>query len=247
MTMVWDPCRKTEATLEDIESLPVIQQAKRRHELAEQLGFNTQLQNVDLKAEEAAVFYEELTGYELQAWSIFLATYYSRADKRWEEYQFDQVPIEVMEEIAFADRLEVFSDVEIWTPERARTNNVLRMFDPVAVGVIGRRIPGRQEFPDIGKNATNIEGVRCFPVVKWGQERVLTFDEVERGAVRCQFLFDFWEPIATPEPVLAYALNAFRDNPRSPIKIGRSVRRHCDQRMLTVNGTRVCGTCGGTK
>lgn len=143
--------------------------AARRRQLCEDLGMTMQAAFVGEQSQDPGVFYEELIGKDLFVWAAFLPTFYSKVSGDWENYTFDVVPHEALEEIRTADSLELFDDLEIWTPQR-------RFEDPMVVGVLGRRRgnPSRD-------NLRVIDGARFFAIARWG-ESLMPLEEI-RGTV----------------------------------------------------------------
>lgn len=132
-----------------------------RRELAAKLGLNRQREFVEPRPDDAARVFGEITGKEREVWVKFLPTAYRRSAGHWANYRFDVVPAEVLEEIDTADRMGVFHDLEIWTPEWFQQHHR----DPMVVGVIYPRLP------------MNRANARFFPIVRWG-ESLKPFEEI---------------------------------------------------------------------
>lgn len=225
-------------------------EAERRSKLVEELGFNPKMQSVDETCLEASRYYQESTGYQLRAWMFFHATYYSKSQGDWAEYHFDRVPTSVLDEIRTAEALGCFDDIELWTPETP----VRRHEDPMAVGVVGVRtqLPGSLDFgrlrvgftPNLAQSGT----ARFFPIARWG-ESLLPFEKILKSVVLRRVKLDYYMPREVPKGVLQYLEGLFQDNPLQDQfqldKAGRR-RKHCDQRMYTVDGTPVCTVCGAS-
>ncbi len=219
-------------------------EAAHRRELVENLGFSPQLQLVDEVGNEAARFYPELTGYELEVWTLFHRSYYRKGEGEWSGYHFDRVPTDVLEEIRFAHEFGGLDDIELWTPERGRD------LDPMAVGVVGHRLGDNQYWvvDDLGRNAAFNQNARFFPIVRWG-ESLMAFEEIVRQVVLSRFEFVTWSWKPRSEitrAIIDYAKPLFETNPRMQFKYGLAGRlsRHCKQRMIEVNDTAVCVACG---
>lgn len=132
-----------------------------RGKLAEQLGFNAQVNHIRLRktVARAAEFYPQWVGFRLTAWRSFLPTYYAKAD--WGSYRFDVIPLRALKAIEAARSADLFDQMQIWTPE-GRTLRERRadsaaaymkfMTDPVCVGIVEEQV---------------------FPIVRWGQEDLI--------------------------------------------------------------------------
>lgn len=137
---------------------------ERRQKLCATLGLDVQANFVGESDIEADKFYTELSGYELNILMSYLPRWYSRQEGDWKNYRFDVVPTEVLEEINFALSLQIFDDLEIWTPERIN--------DPMAVGVVGRHGGSRSS-----------GSARFFRISRWG-ESLRTFKEIEEKILK---------------------------------------------------------------
>lgn len=226
------------------------EEIERRKELVATLGFTPQLQCVDELGLEASRFYPELTSFELEVWTLFHRTYYSKSKDEWKGYHFDRVPTSVLEEIRTADSLQVFDDIELWTPEWGKE------LDPMAVGVVGHRLGRRDLTHDLGQNTAFNSNARFFPIVRWG-ESLLPFTEIVNQVLRSRFktvVSGFWGPVevapeGVPEAVLGYAQPLFEVEPRKKFFLERAGRfkKHCGSRMIVVNEkAAVCVVCGAT-
>ncbi|MBI4033478.1 hypothetical protein HY379_00585 [Candidatus Saccharibacteria bacterium] len=231
---------------EDVSESEQDAEALRRRELVEKLGFSPQLQFVQEAGDEASRFYPELSGFELEVWTLFHRSYYSKAKDEWSGYHFDRVPTDVLAEIDFAHGFGGFDDIELWTPERGVE------LDPMAVGVVGHRLGWSQQRYDLGENAAFNSNARFFPITRWG-ESLMPFGEIKRRVLRSRvraFTYNFWgltkKPLEVPEAVLDYAETLLDQNPRMEIEVKKTNKfsRHCRRRMLRVNGVKVCIVCG---
>lgn len=225
---------------EVIEDLEVDEEAERRKALVEQLGFDPKLQCVDELTAGPSKFYPELTGFELAIWTLFHRSYYSRNDDEWGGYHFDRVPTPVLEEISTAVSLDVFSDVELWTPGP-------KDLDPMVVGVVGHRLGDREREWWIGKNAAFRQNARFYPVVRWG-ESLLSFDEIKEQVFQKMVTLGRGVTNPLPPPVEAHVRQSFVNNPQRDLHITRAswLAQHCRERMYNVGGTVICVVCGET-
>lgn len=92
----------------------------RRKELCENLGFDQQI------IEKKFIPYPLLSKEELLIWNWYLPTEYSYAEYQWNDYTFDSIPTEALEEIEKAKPF--FQDMIIRTPEIRKTS------DPIVIG-----------------------------------------------------------------------------------------------------------------
>jgi hypothetical protein len=220
------PAHNTEATL--------------RLQLVEKLGFDPSLQCVKEAGDEIAL-YPELTGLELEIWSQFHQSYYSRKQEGLADYHFDRVPTDVLTEIDFAVEFGHFDDVEIWTPERDPA------LDPMAVGVIGHRLGRRELIHSLGKNAAFNLNARFFPIVRWG-ESLLSITDIKQMVLKRRtetyYAAAVWPDL--PQAVRDFVERLFDQSPRESITVTKAglLYRHCRRRMYDVNGTKVCAVCG---
>ncbi len=201
--------------------------AKERMRACEKLGLKVNAQLSDIP-------YPEITGYDLVIWDAFLPSSYSCKKKEWEEYYFDCIPQSALDEIESACDANVFTDIEIWTPEKRRT-------DPLAVGVLGSR----------GAN-NRFAGGRFFKIVRWG-ESLLPFEEIERR-MESQLIINKTSRVV-PEFVYEKAREILVVNGRH-VNITRAlVRWCCGQRAFVLTQYRggfsymwdrkyVCAKCG---
>lgn len=207
----------------------------RRAKMCEDLGLVAQMESQAI-AEEAAIFYGEIVGYELAMWRAFLPTAY----EDFAEYSYDVIPEVALEDIVTANNMNIFSTMEIWTPEIARSNSM----DPMAVGITG-----------VGRDR------RFFPIVRWGAEKLLTLEQIEKTIARRSF--DYWDSSlsAVPETILDYIIGKFREKEAiSEYGIYRERSgfmgrlKHCGKRMYKVvwddfspRKEKVCAECGHTE
>lgn len=107
-----------------------------RVELYRTLGFDG-LENLQSRLDPAD-WYPELTPIRYEIWKNFLPTSYVDNEwylkhssgeivHRWSHYCFDKIPVPILKELETVNNLNVFSYIEIRTPER-------RQSDPVAIG-----------------------------------------------------------------------------------------------------------------
>lgn len=127
----------------------VCQEDQARKELCESLGLGYQVERI--LAFDPGIIYHEMTLDERNTWKKFLPTSYRKG--KWNGYNFDTIPIEVLHEIDFASKTELFSRLEIWTPEE--TTNP----DPIVVGIT---VAGRH-----------------FLIARWG-ESLIPFQEIKQ-------------------------------------------------------------------
>lgn len=224
------------------------QDSGRRRQLLGDLGFDPVLQLLAEKSETASRFYPELTGFELEIWALFHRTYYSKKAEDWSSYRFDQVPESVLEAIKFAETLEEFDDIEIWTPEH---KSVMMDIDPMVVGVVGIRPTLEQNqgvaVNQYGVNALTYAGARYFPIVRWGESLAEFTDIVHRVFRRMLDYTGFGDaPLVLPETVAEYAMSGFKKNPREWIYYEKAsmFNRHCGTRKFRVNDVNICVVCG---
>ncbi len=216
--------------------------AQHRQNLVSVLGFNPEVQC----APEPWKYYPEMTGLELAVWTLFLPTYYQRSVGGWQKYSFDRVPTSVLEEINFALSLEVFDDVELWTPEQPVRASV-PVTDPLVVGVSGhpRSFRGVSTY-DWGNNfAYQHPQTRFFRITRWG-ESLQPFEDIKRQVMVSRMAPTWKGEYVVPEGILNYALPLFEASPYETIHLDRAgaFSRHCDQRKLKVNNQPVCVVCG---
>jgi hypothetical protein len=218
-----------------LESLPKDRRTNaRRDELRANLGFQ------DASSEEiASLVYPELKGSELSVWSQFLEVFYSRNRSQWQNYVFDGIPVEALEEIETARQLGVFADLEIWTPERSNLS------DPLAVGVLGAH----------GEHRRFDGNARFFMIARWG-ESLASYDEVFQNVFERNLK---GLSLADCGPYAERALRAlFEIGPGEGVfsvrRTGRLSIRHCSsERLLAVSrgipasSWFVCPACGDCK
>lgn len=125
-----------------------------------------------------SVPYPQLSGYELHVMMAFLPTAYKRT--YWHEYEFDVIPLSALKALEAADSLGVFSDFEIWTPEKPKSPPRTRKLDPMLVGVVG----GQGRFSGSRSQTWKYRGdcpsgVQFFPIARWG-EALKSFSEMKR-------------------------------------------------------------------
>lgn len=212
--------------------------SQNRANLCKSLGFDIQSNVVNNAGELAKGLYRELTPYEAYIWSSFLPTYYSKAEGRWKAYQFDIIPEEALREIGVASNLGLFTDIEIWTPEK--TN-----IDPAAIGVIGNRTNRRHLRSGIGIDSTTF-----FLISRWG-ESLKPFEEIEKEILTRKITF-FNGVTHLPKPVVNDGImNLLRQNYTiQSLSFGGSktiFKKHCGQRMYTLHGSHhvtICSVCG---
>lgn len=135
-----------------------------------------------------SVPYPRLSGYELHVTMAFLPTAYKRT--HWHEYEFDVIPLSALKALEAADSLGVFSDFEIWTPEKPKSPPRTRNIDPMLVGVAG----GQGRFSGSRSKTWMYRGdcsssVQFFPIARWG-EALKSFSEMKR-AVKS----NMWHPL----------------------------------------------------
>lgn len=221
-------------------------EATRRRELVEKLGFNPQLQLVEEVGNEATCFYPELTGYELEVWTLFHRTHYRKSKKEWSGYHFDRVPTDVLEAIYFADGFGGFDDLELWTPEHGRK------LDPMAVGVVGHRLGRREQERDLGGNAAFNSNARFFPIVRWG-ESLMALEEIAERVLLSRFKHNSYRSRRRPaitQAILDFARPFFKADPRQQLTYWRAgmFTKHCGEHMVMVmvgeEETTICGACG---
>lgn len=194
--------------------------SKKCKELCQHLGLERQANLYDQGAPQE--FYPELTGHELWVWRRFLPTMYSHYT--WKNYVFDLIPLEVLEEIQFADSLNLFDTFSIWTPER-------RVQDPIAVGIYMDRI---------------------FQIVRWG-ESLKPFTEIELD-VKKDFLNLTSDngidrlPEKVAKAISDYQHKLFLEHRMSHPRFSwlTLFKRHCGKRMYKFHdyGSRHINGCG---
>lgn len=148
--------------------------------IAAELGLKAQATMAASTLEDAAMFYEQLNWHEYLIWTDFLLRAYSRVRGEWADYIHDVVPTEALEQISTAVSLQLFDDLEIWTPEGHT--------DPVVVGTVGirqhaidhngirrtsRAVKGSDETPPETK-------LPLFLVCRWG-ESLASLEEIRQG------------------------------------------------------------------
>lgn len=134
-----------------------------RERLALSLGLTAQSRRPTGNLVIAQRHYREWRGGPLRNWQAFLPTIYP--EHTWGRYTFDTVPTRALQAIQAAKDSGAFEGLQIWTAERPRHERTFRsvlggikrtvsdVVDPVAVGIV--------------------EG-RVFPVVRWGQEELIS-------------------------------------------------------------------------
>jgi hypothetical protein len=115
-------------------------EGKQRIQLARSLRFHCQ----DFDTQRADLFYTALTPQDQTIWHRFLPCVYELAIQRgsgattpyknWNNYQFDVVPLDVLQEITFALEVRAFQWLQLRTPEQ-RVND-----DPAIFGLV----PGKE-------------------------------------------------------------------------------------------------------
>lgn len=166
--------------------------------------------------------YPEIAGRDLLIWDSFLLCSYSRNREQWGGYIFDCIPQSALDEIEAALDADVFTDIEIWTPEKRRT-------DPMAVGVLGSRDP----------NSRFVRG-RFFKIVRWG-EALLPLEEIERRFEKKMIVNNTGSPF--PE-ILQNATHIFfqRNGVVYPIFVSRCwFLKHCGIKAHALKSDRECG------
>lgn len=114
------------------------------------------------------VFGHELTPKEFKTWKSFLPTSYSLQRGQYMRYVYDRPPQETLDAIHNAKNMQVFNDIEIWTPEA-------RYDDPAAVGVLRPLDPA--------------QATKYFLIARWA-ESLASYSEIQRKVrwirfVRC--------------------------------------------------------------
>ncbi|MDO8507596.1 MAG: hypothetical protein Q7S53_03435 [bacterium] len=231
MQVVTESYRKADSTerSEDFAAMKA-----RRAKMCEALNLQAQV-SAQAIAEEAAIFYKEITGYELAMWREFLPTAY----EDFAEYSYDVIPEVALEDIVTANNMNIFSTMEIWTPE-IEVNSM----DPMAVGITG-----------VGRDR------RFFPIVRWGAEKLLTPEQIERVVARRQQ--DRWRSYgvnSVPETILDHIVAKFRES-EGVYEYGirrasggfMRMRRCCGKKMYALRwfgehpDENVCAECGNVR
>ncbi len=212
-----------------------------RKELCQSLGLGRQAQHSGASPEDAAVFYPRLSTYELAVWSGFLPTSHSKAGGGWADYDHDLIPRQVLEETRLADALNVFDDLEIWTPGRFDR-------DPMIVGIVGQRPIDRNWLPALrGGGSANTGEAHFFGIARWG-ESLEPFETIER-LVRSRLIEQ--QPMKQSDlgqgaQVAIYERTRAGDG-LQPVDfhVGSMFRRHCGKPGLLVNKREsICWECG---
>lgn len=233
---------------ESADGADISEAAQTRRSLLERLNLDTTLQMVDVNVDEATRFYTEFTAFERNVWAVFLRTYYSKSRGEWTDYRFDQIPDEVLDQIALAVEFEAFDDIEIWTPEKKHPRE--RLLDPMVVGVVGTRDDHNQWRPELhDENPASVSSARFFPVVRWG-ESLESFEDIVPKA--CLSVTSWYyhqdRDKDIPPGVLKFIEERLHHTPTTGNTLTRSHSprsRHCGkQRVVVSSRIRVCGVCG---
>lgn len=209
-------------------------QVKKRQTLCKDLGLDYQASYVGSSVKEVEKFYRKIPVGELRFWDKYLPTAYRKNNGDWANYRFDVMPKEVLEEINFADSLNIFDDIEIWSPERTPK-------DPIALGVVGR--PGNNTFFFISRWA---EALKPFEKIK---EEVL--ENCIRRNITCFRVFE----TAIPKKVNEFIRSLFEENLYRHVGIyGKRFPLHCGRRVYKIDYyqsrgeedryIKICSKCG---
>jgi len=142
--------------------------AQERKRLLSDFGFKN-VKKLDKAAEtsdEASIFYEKISKYDLKIWEVFLPTKYYYKPRHWGggrdfsfgDYRFDKIPTEVLKELEFAQSLKLFDNFVIMTPEEK---------DPLLAGVVTS--PNEDNF---------------FIISRWG-ESLISFEILKKAYESC--------------------------------------------------------------
>lgn len=123
-------------------------------------------------ADEAAKYFPEWTGFRLQAWAAYLGMHYPQS--QWYRYRFDEPPLRALNAIEAALDAGIFESVEIWTPEPVRERTFREFFR-----MIPRRVVDKID-DMLDPVAVGIVQGRYFPIVRWGEEELLSESFVMR-------------------------------------------------------------------
>jgi hypothetical protein len=202
------------------------QEVDHRSQLVSALGFSPQFQCVDEVSLDASRYYEELTGRDLDLWMLFHRSFYEKSKGEWEQYHFDRVPTQVLEDISFADQLGVFDELEIWTPERRSE------IDPMAVGVVGERtVTAQIDWAHWGSNTCHSGNARFFPIVRWG-ESLMSIEELTDQLVPRRIQISPYLPGLIPQGVLSFVRSIISNTPRARVFLDKAgvFAKHCGER-----------------
>ena len=148
-----------------------------RKDLCEKLGFWQQARRIE--EFDPGIIYHEITSKEMKIWRAFLPTKYPNPHVvHWKLFDFDTVPLSVMEEIDFAKKTGLFRSLEIWTPEK------LKHSDPVVVGISNSG--------------------RTFLIARWG-ESLIPFEDIRkkvRWAVAFREMVGEWHFVSSVVTVI---------------------------------------------
>lgn len=207
----------------------------RRKELCEELGLTAQAELKNNSLGEAKEYYPLLSRDEAIVWQRFLPNAYSmNHEGHWAGYKFDCIPVETLDEIQFARKLGVFTNLVIRTTERAA--------DPAVFGNVGQ--------------------TGDFLICRWG-EALKPFEEIKRQVLNGLVNFWNWGekpksfgdlPDAIQKHVLQTCTTRWTmDTPLNGLGCtgigGRSriFHRHCGKPMRRVADLFVCEKCGKTQ
>ena len=144
--LLLEKAEKHQEGLIHIENWPLspVQEKGERRNLCESLGFDNQ--------DQEKIALVTFSPNEEFVWGMAFPTIYSYREIRggpargrrlqnWKMYDFDIIPTFALREIKKAIDSQLFSDVQIWTPEASQ-------IDPIAVGIRGKE---------------------TYPIVRWGE------------------------------------------------------------------------------
>lgn len=120
---------ETREQTDAIQQLEALQQRFQNQKMRAQVAL-VQRQLRQLRAPPANTFYPVISAEDLKTWRTWLPTAYSDANSGFANYRFDLMPTEVLAELEFSRKLDLFDHYEIWTPEQPKAQ------DPVLVGYL---------------------------------------------------------------------------------------------------------------
>lgn len=189
---------------------------RERAELCQRSGLKAQAKLSERSFLDISEIYHRVSFYESQIWAQFLPTIYGKNAGQWQNYFYDVIPKNVLEEIAFAESLQIFDNFEIWTPEN-------KFKDPVVAGVVYDEIAG-------GRLTT------YYLIARWG-ESLKPFEEIEEAVNRSNI--SNYTKADIPELVYQYIRGMQKKHPRWLFHFyGKTLNPfhwHCWRRMYIVD------------
>jgi hypothetical protein len=162
--------RNSEVDAEEIMRISEEEEAYQQE--ASKLGFTSLLaqKTLERRVNTAKLLFPPFSSEEMKIWAAFLPTMHHVG-----EYDFDEPPVAVLSAIKDAIDLKIFDRIVVLDP-RGNTakerfwntiDSTFTKIDPIAFGVI-----------------YTPNGQRWHPIVRWGESKLLSLDEVKQFVVR---------------------------------------------------------------